>query len=474
MPGVGQTSGALPLKSARGASSIALGAGGLLAAMAVLWLQNYMAPVVILILPVAVFLISMVLLKPEYALVLAFSSAIIKEWVSTTIPFFSFFDFTIFLFLVAIVSVLCRSIRTGHFFIFKMDGSFATLLFFTAWMLITTLYTPDSSYGLFKSISFLVFNWGLFLLPIIALDSIMITRRMITIFIVFGVVVSIFTITMMIQGIMGGALIESYRASFLGTNPISFAGWVGIINIMLITMMPTLRSRILKMTGIVCSGILGIALLIANSRGPLFAFVATALIIGAIRFKTVSKSKAFISFVVLFVLFAILLIVLPEQFTNRYFETIGVGKSQNYMAMYTVNSRLLFWKTSLGIATENIRHFLFGIGVGGFNTYFFHIKELTLYPHNIFFEVLCELGLVGAFTLVLYLFQIFYKVVRVLKKDLPDDLRHILLAVFMAAVFQLVAAQFSGDLNDNRRLWFFLGATIAVLNIYSKAKTLHE
>ncbi len=51
-------------------------------------------------------------------------------------------------------------------------------------------------------------------------------------------------------------------------------------------------------------------------------------------------------------------------------------------------------------------------------------------------------------------------------KDIEDKDKAQFLAFVMAAVFLLFSAQFSGDLNDNRRIWFFLGLSAAVLEIF--------
>lgn len=66
-------------------------------------------------------------------------------------------------------------------------------------------------------------------------------------------------------------------------------------------------------------------------------------------------------------------------------------------------SRLDAWKIAWDIFIANP---IAGIGLGGFNQYAsFEITTMMKYPHNIFLEVLCELGLIGFSLFILLLFQ---------------------------------------------------------------------
>jgi O-antigen ligase len=112
---------------------------------------------------------------------------------------------------------------------------------------------------------------------------------------------------------------------------------------------------------------------------------------------------------------------------------------------------------------ENDRHYLAqqaidlieraplrGAGVGAFTT----VNPIVEWPHNLFLELWAELGLaavlVGAAAIVAVLAGLFRTAWR-LPEDLPEhELAYTLLAVF---VFNLLAVQVSGNINDNRVFW---------------------
>jgi len=75
------------------------------------------------------------------------------------------------------------------------------------------------------------------------------------------------------------------------------------------------------------------------------------------------------------------------------------------------------------------------------------------------------LGLAGLGLLVWHLSSIWGDIRRFLRKNLTDRSRTLFYAFCMAAFFNFVNAQFSGDLNDNRRLWFFLGMVVALMQV---------
>jgi len=95
---------------------------------------------------------------------------------------------------------------------------------------------------------------------------------------------------------------------------------------------------------------------------------------------------------------------------------------------------------------------LLGQGVGGFSVVWNNSDE-RLFPHNLFFELLCELGLVG-----LLLFLLAPYAATTLSRDhfrrTPVGARAMALALPLSALANTMT---SGDLPDNRFLVFAIG-----------------
>jgi len=253
-------------------------------------------------------------------------------------------------------------------------------------------------------------------------------------------------------------------------NPISFANWIGSINILLITLLPILHKRAEKLTAMALVALYSATMLVTNSRGPMLSFVLSLIILFLYHFRALHFVKI-ISRILLGIFFALLLfLLLPEQVTSRYVDLFGGGSdvvSQTHSA-YTINTRLFAWKAALSAALSSPLHLLFGIGVGGFSSLFYGM-DVRLYPHNMVIEVFCELGLVGLFLLLWHFYAVFAVIVKKLK-DLDQQNRILLLSLVMGTVYLLLAALFSGDLNDNRRIWFFMGTALAASGILSTNK----
>lgn len=411
--------------------------------------------------------VGLVIRYPELGLVLSFSSGIFKEWLSLNVPIFAQFDFTIAIFGLTFISLLLSHFKKGTLFDISADRSFLPLILFSAFMVFSILYTPSFKYGSFKAFSFLFFNWSMFLFPTWIIHEEKYGWRTIYLLIALAVAVSLYTFVNLIQGLLTHTLLFSYRASFLEVNPISFAGWVGVTNILLISIMPKIQQRRWRIFATLSIIIMTIAILVTNSRGPLASFILTILLILLIKFKKIPKHKIFLLITTLGLLIVIIINLMPPQLTSRYTEVIEQEQSSQSVAFYTVNTRLTFWLTSLRTATDSLKNLFFGVGSGGFSNALYGL-DIRFYPHNIFMEVLCEFGLVGIILLVWHLIVIFKKSIRTYVSRLSYEQKTLIFAFLMAAIFYLVAAQFSGDLNDNRRLWFFLGTLVACISLPKK------
>ncbi|KAF3981537.1 MAG: O-antigen ligase family protein [Methylococcales symbiont of Hymedesmia sp. n. MRB-2018] len=128
----------------------------------------------------------------------------------------------------------------------------------------------------------------------------------------------------------------------------------------------------------------------------------------------------------------------PDDLYKRGFLGFERLISGNYGESEEI--RLSAWATALDIFSENV---FFGIGAGNFSQHYFFY-----YPHNIFFEVLSENGLVGFLFLLILMGTAFKSVLR-----LQSSIGWLVCALF---VFSFFVAQVSLTLWMHKSLFIWL------------------
>ena len=401
---------------------------------------------------------------PELGLVFSVSTYLFKRWIVPLVPIFSSIDFTVFVFSLTLISIIFYLIRKNYLFYLTFNKTLISFLIFGFFLLISTLYTPARGYGLLKATSFLSFNFALFLFPMLVIKSEKNVRNLLIFFVILGGTYSILTIANLYMSFVSGKIIYTYRTSFLGINPIGFANWFGSIGVLLIAISSIIKNKYLRLGNYFFILLFSAIIVGSNSRGPIISFILTIMIMSIIRAKEIKWKNTLIWSLLAIMIVVMLYFILPSQLTDRYTELAKASGAVNQrVSSFTILSRIEFWKASVHFATESVRNLLIGVGSGGFSKMYFHL-DFEAYPHNIFFEVFCELGLLGI-GLILWHFQSVFKYIFENFKEMPSQQKAILLAFAMAAIYNIIAAQFSSDLIRNRRIWFFLGTAIAIKSI---------
>ncbi len=114
---------------------------------------------------------------------------------------------------------------------------------------------------------------------------------------------------------------------------------------------------------------------------------------------------------------------------------------------------------------------LFGIGIGGYNS-FFDAGDVAIYPHNIFFEIVCELGIIGLLVFIFLLFFAFRLALHILR-DSDGNQYFTSITLFTLLMFSVFNASASGDINDNRILFTCVGGIYAYAGIIQRTKTVN-
>jgi hypothetical protein len=184
------------------------------------------------------------------------------------------------------------------------------------------------------------------------------------------------------------------------------------------------------------------ALLQSGSRGPLFSAVL-AIAVGAVAARSRPKAaRTAVLGALCLAGVAVSFAAAPPDSRERIM-TVLQGR--------TLGTDVETRQSLYDIAVRSITEHPFGIGWGNFQNIAF---ANYLYPHDLFLEVLAE---EGVFFGGLFLLWIAVHAVRA-RYAAVDHAGGLVLAL---VVFMIGTASVSGDINDNRKLFFALGLAIA-------------
>ena len=120
---------------------------------------------------------------------------------------------------------------------------------------------------------------------------------------------------------------------------------------------------------------------------------------------------------------------------------------------HSAGKRLDFYRGALhGLSVKPV----LGWGVGGWSAYYFHTDDMH-YPHNLFLEVGVEEGLLGLAALLALLATAFGAARTVFREG--GERFAFLLPVL---IFSVGVTMTSGDIDDNRFVWFWCGTALVV------------
>lgn len=192
------------------------------------------------------------------------------------------------------------------------------------------------------------------------------------------------------------------------------------------------------------------ALFVSGGRMPVIAFVISLLIslfLGVeiksfADLKNISINKKILKYLYfgVWLLPAVIYLVTKSNFFTRFsalFEQQGGGAS--------AGARLINYKTALEMISNSN---LMGMGIGSYLSYTGGSGDRA-YPHNIFLEIVAELGVQG---LLIFSLIVMASLFTYMKSPNKKDFYSVSIIALFAFFF--LNSLVSGDLNDNRFLFF--------------------
>jgi O-antigen ligase len=270
-------------------------------------------------------------------------------------------------------------------------------------------------------------------------------------------------INLLLIATSGGLFTYLVRASLLGANPIAVSRSLAVIAAM-VTVIGIRREGWKRLTTLILLTLILLAIVSTGSRGPLASFFAGIILFMLMFESSVYKSRLVLVGGISIMIVYGLLFVLPESLTTRFMQiTQGdvIVTAGGVERVSTIATRLNFWSISLKGWLSSPSNFFFGMGAGGFSS-FFVWRDFRWYPHNIFFEVLLEQGFVGFMLLIMMVAVAVRYLLKARKVDMLSEHSSVWVAATLVIFF---SAQVSGDINDNRILLMFLAIALSSIHL---------
>jgi len=426
------------------------------------------------IIPLALGIIAIIsIIKfPEIGFALFLLIAVLKDFLQDNLFSSLGIDFTLILFFITSLGV-CYKILSKDKYRLDIKNKYTLLyLGFGIILILSNLYTKSPRYGFSKTVSFLVFNSFLFFGGIFIASNqksqnnfLIILQWMIFIY----ALIYVYFLKNLI-GLNWRQLASYHLRLSLEGNPISVGRIFSILCVVSICKLFT-SVNIKRKLFYIFNFIIALIIVVAtNSRGPLLALIITILSY-FLFFTHIKKWKVALSFAFIVFVFSIILSILPPSFTSRYklFEGKEIHLSQKEASVFnTFKIRKNYVRQAIDYLVNNPDKIVIGSGVGSFS-FISANKDITLYPHNIFIEILLEIGIVGIILFSLIFLLTAYDVILGKKYLDKENYDNIIIWISLLILF-FINAQFTGDIVINRPLWFFVGGIIGFIILLKRNK----
>ena len=330
-------------------------------------------------------------------------------------------------------------------------GQLAPLIAFLAFAAIVAVsysYTTAPDYGASKLFRFLMIGTLLLVAPLFLILNENNFRRFALIFVGFSAA----TATQLIYALEFQKHDDSIDVTRIG------AGWLIGMSILLVLFYPLLRSKRGNYALYLVLLPLCIAGLVASvARGPMVA-LSIAVLIGLAAWLRQGRLRGSTALALLFVFavgFGGAYFVLRQADLGKYTAKAGEFKTllTEGGSSGSAGKRLNFYRATLPAIMD---HPVFGAGVGSWSVFYYGIDSRN-YPHNLLLEIAFEEGLVGVAVFALLLVLVGASTFWMLRAT-----RSHFLALGLLVLYCVIVSMFSGDLDDNRLLWIWVGITLAI------------
>ncbi|MCS7232322.1 MAG: O-antigen ligase family protein [Elusimicrobiota bacterium] len=382
----------------------------------------------------------------------------------------NFLDLTIFFEILTLLGIIFLVLKRKINVIPISIRILGVYILFISLGIIGLLYTPAPGYGTDKILRFLFITSPGFFISLILFKNRETYKRFMSIFIILAIIMTLDIIT---GGLSPGQI---GFGTALGSNYLAVGRISGIALLYSMSFLLLNRKFLSKMLFFLILVIFIFNMFISGGRGPLLAlglsiFLISMYLLTQFKFKdkdlVIEKRKAKFFYLILNICFSSLIVILIFK---SYFETIFFRLSLlERLSGESIEERLRLYETAIK-SIDNAFNFIFGWGIGGFSALYKGHDELRIYPHNIFLEIISELGFLGLFSFLIILIHSLSTAFNNLKISKTEEDFFLSLSYISGLFFMLFNSSFSGDINDNRLLFVFLGLVYSYRRILRHGK----
>lgn len=373
-----------------------------------------------------------------------FTIALGFRFAGGTVDFISPFGLAI----IAVLLELSSLIRGGYFIKSKNIFYFWTVLAFIILMFSSLMWTHSVNYGFNKSIylSFWVFSFSVFSKNVY--ENFLDFNKYLVLS--FSIVLFLFYLNFGSPWEISRDISRFYRLGDDTTNPITSSRFFGIgILAVSYLYLSKYTSRLLKifLLSIMATGLF--YMFITGSKGPLLALIFSFIFLFIFEFKT---------FILNHLKYVIPVLLVIINYGIPYFANIDAFLSQRFFnSENSYSTRVDRYDVALDAINDSANFdfltLLFGAGVGNYS-FQFEGRDFPSFPHNIFLEILYELGFMGLF---LFIILVFIPPISVIKLGLSNEFKFLI----SFWIFMFINSLFSGDISHN---FLLFGFSILLLN----------
>jgi O-antigen ligase len=336
----------------------------------------------------------------------------------------------------------------------KINSIILMFLLFIISMLVSGFSGNITSYSYRKIIESLFY-----LLPLLLIIMVLFKKDSdyITFFKITYLISIVLAYLAIITSFINGSIFTG-RMSVLGGGPITFSRIMifGLISALVLINVEKDKKYLFSNFGYLlnCLTLISAIALSGSRQSFLGMFLCIIIFIFIISLKVdmKRKMKIFLISVISIMLLIMLIILLPNEFiiNSTIYNRLLLFFDENKGSSVDVRTEMISY------ALSNFKNHIFrGYGIGSFQLF----NSLSImYPHNIFAEVAFEMGLLGLIPLVLtivipHLYLIRFMFIK--RKSIIKGKLTIVSGVYTAFIFAIYTAQISGDIFDNRWIWFY-------------------
>lgn len=341
------------------------------------------------------------------------------------------------------------------------NGPITAFVVFAAVVACSYLYTGAPHYGSEKLVAFATLGCSMFFAPLLLFTNERDFWDFTVGTVLFGMIVAASSLSFSATGAMGA----EDNPSHIGKGQV-----IGLA--ILLLLYAPIRNKWLRVAVLfVAVPALAIGLVSAETRGPLFSLLFVLVLsfcLDSFRSPVITRRQmafAGVALVAAVMLLSTFWFYGAEAFKFQYKATEIINLVEgNSEAKGTAVERLVFYRAAMELWTERPA---FGWGLGGWSMAYWQ-SDTRNYPHNLICEVLVEQGLAGLIAL-LYFFRAVFKHLRAHKAVVRARLPCLLPGL----VYLISIAMFSGDLDDDRFIWFWCGLVVAGCALAVRQEVIH-